>query len=283
MTKEENDMAQPFQTRGISKRNLTKAITVHSFKGGTGKSNLSANTAFALAKRGWNIALLDFDFRAPSLNALFQLNGTKYYINDWLAGRCELHEVLIDLSDQFHTKGQFQVGFTNPSGAAINEMTVHSLNEEWQARVLQLVLDGKDLLFERYGINFQIFDTSPGFALSSINAILAADELILVIKMDQLDIVGTQHLIKGVYNQTLGKRPELIINKVPCNMLQTPEDYSKLKNRLSSKLGIEVVSIIPCFCEVLENMSSSLFIEKQPDHQFSQSIAQLASHFESAN
>jgi MinD-like ATPase involved in chromosome partitioning or flagellar assembly len=283
MNIEENDMAQPFQTRGIGKRNLTKAITVHSFKGGTGKSNLSANTAFALAKRGWNIALLDFDFRAPSLNALFQLNGTKYYINDWLAGRCELHEVLIDLSTQFHTKGQFQVGFTNPSGAAINEMTVQSLNEEWQARVLQLVLDGKDLLFERYGMNFQIFDTSPGFALSSINAILAADELILVIKMDQLDIVGTQHLIKGVYNQTLGKRPELIINKVPCSMLQTSEDYSKLKNSLSNKLGIEVVSIIPCFCEVLENMSSSLFIEKQPDHQFSQSIAQLASLFESAN
>ncbi|MFX1476050.1 MAG: MinD/ParA family protein [Promethearchaeota archaeon] len=267
----------------MQRRNVTKAITVHSFKGGTGKSNLSANTALTLAKRGWNIVLLDFDFRAPSLNALFNLNGVEYYINDWLAQRCEIHEVLIDLSSQFHTKGRFQVGFTNPSGAAINDMTMHSLNEEWQARVLQLVLDSKDLLFERYGVNFQIFDTSPGFALSSINAILAADELVLVIKMDQLDIVGTQHLIKGVYNQTLGKRPELIINKVPCSMLKTPDDYTKLKVNLSRKLGIEVVSIIPCFCEVMENMSQTLFVEKQPDHQFSQSIDQLASHFESAN
>jgi chromosome partitioning protein len=276
-------MAHPSRRSGKQGRNLTKAITVHSFKGGTGKSNLSANTALILAKRGWNIALLDFDFRAPSLNALFNLNGVEYYINDWLAQRCEIHEVLIDLSSQFHTKGRFQVGFTNPSGAAINDMTMHSLNEEWQARVLQLVLDGKDLLFERYGVNFQIFDTSPGFALSSINAILAADELILVIKMDQLDIVGTQHLIKGVYNQTLGKRPELIINKVPCSMLKTPDDYTKLKANLGRKLGIEVVSIIPCFCEVMENMSQSLFVEKQPDHQFSQSIDQLASHFELAN
>lgn len=276
-------MAHPSRRSGMQRRNVTKAITVHSFKGGTGKSNLSANTALTLAKRGWNIVLLDFDFRAPSLNALFNLNGVEYYINDWLAQRCEIHEVLIDLSSQFHTKGRFQVGFTNPSGAAINDMTMHSLNEEWQARVLQLVLDSKDLLFERYGVNFQIFDTSPGFALSSINAILAADELVLVIKMDQLDIVGTQHLIKGVYNQTLGKRPELIINKVPCSMLKTPDDYTKLKVNLSRKLGIEVVSIIPCFCEVMENMSQTLFVEKQPDHQFSQSIDQLASHFESAN
>lgn len=276
-------MAESNQTQGTNRPSLNKAITVHSFKGGTGKSNLSANTALTLARRGWNVVLLDFDFRAPSLNALFQYNGVEYYINDWLAQQCELPEVLIDLTDQFNTKGRFQVGFTNPSGQAINEMTMHSLDEEWQAQVLQLVLDGKDLLFERFGINFQIFDTSPGFALSSINAILAADELILVIKMDQLDIVGTQHLIKGVYNQTLGKRPELIINKVPCSMLQSSEDYSKLKDSLGRKLGIEVVSIIPCFCEVMENMSQSLFVTKNPDHQFSQSIMQLASHFETGN
>ncbi len=274
------------QLIGRSRRHegtLNKAITIHSFKGGTGKSNLSANTALNLAKRGWNVALLDFDFRAPSLNALFQLNGVKYYINDWLAQRCELPEVLIDFSDQFKTKGRFYIGFTNPTGAAINEMTMYSLNEEWQARVLQLVLDGRDLLFERYGVNFEIFDTSPGFALSSINAILAADELMIVIKMDQLDIVGTKHLIKGVYNQTLGKRPKLIVNKVPCSMLESTEDYHRLKEKLSQHLGIEVISIIPCFCEVMENMSQSLFIEKAPEHQFSQSIDQLASHFEMAN
>ena len=266
-----------------SRSKINKSITVHSYKGGTGKSNLSANAALTLAKRGYNVVLFDFDFRAPSLNALFQMNGIQYWINDWLAQRCELTEVLVDLSAQFHTKGRFQVGFTNPSGKAINEMTIHGLDEEWQARVLQLVLDGKDLLFERHSVNFQIFDTSPGFAMSSINAILAADELILVIKMDQLDIVGTQHLIRGVYNQTLGKKPELIVNKVPCSMLQTPDDYQRLKIDLSKKLGVEIIEVIPCFCEVMENMGQTLFVEKQPDHEFSKSIGQLASYFELGN
>ncbi|MFX1491946.1 MAG: MinD/ParA family protein [Promethearchaeota archaeon] len=264
-------------------RNKNRAITIHSFKGGTGKSNLSANMALILAKKGWNVVLLDFDFRAPSLNALFQMNSIKYWINDWLAQRCELNEVLVDLSDRYQTIGKFLVGFTNPSGKAINEMTMHSLDEEWQARVLQLILDGKDLLFERYGINFQIFDTSPGFAMSSINAILAADDPILVIKMDHLDIVGTYHLIKGVYDQTLGKKPELVVNKVPCSMLQTAEDYKRLKSELSLKLGIEIIGIIPCFCEVMENMGRHLFVKKYPDHQFSQSISQLAEHFEKGN
>ncbi|MFX1475849.1 MAG: P-loop NTPase, partial [Promethearchaeota archaeon] len=157
----------------MSGATIHKAVSVHSFKGGTGKSNISANTALTLAKRGQNVVLLDFDFRAPSLSSLFQMTEVKHWLNDWLAQKCEITDALVDLSSKYGTKGQFQVGFTNPSGEAINEMTQHGLDEAWQARVLQLVLDAKDMLFERHNVNFLIFDTSPGFALSSINAIVA--------------------------------------------------------------------------------------------------------------
>jgi MinD-like ATPase involved in chromosome partitioning or flagellar assembly len=262
------------------KLHINKAITIHSYKGGTGKSNLSANTAVTLAKRGWNVVLFDFDFRAPSLSALFQQEKVNYWLNDWLAQRCELDEALVDFSQKYQTQGSFLVGFTNPSGHAINEMTVNSLNEEWQAKVLQLVLDGKDQLFEKHNVHFQIFDTSPGFALSSINAILASDELILVIKMDQLDIAGTLHLIRGVYDQTLGKKPQIIVNKVPCSLLGTEEDYYRLRDDISSKLGVEVIGIIPCFCEVLENMGQYLFVIQRPEHSFTRFIENLSSHFE---
>jgi MinD-like ATPase involved in chromosome partitioning or flagellar assembly len=46
-------------------------ITVHSYKGGTGKTLFSVNLAISLAKRGRKVCLLDLDFRAPSLNAIF--------------------------------------------------------------------------------------------------------------------------------------------------------------------------------------------------------------------
>ena len=266
-----------------AKSSLNKSIAVHSYKGGTGKSNLSANAALALAKRGWNVVLFDFDFRAPSLSTLFQMDGVQYWLDDWLAQRCEVHEALVDLSARFDTKGRFQVGFTNPSARSISEMTQHSLSEEWEAKVLQLLLDAKDLLYERYQVNFQIFDTSPGFALSSINAIVASDQVILVVKMDQLDIVGTQQLIRGVYNQVLGKRPQLLLNKVPCSLLKTEEDTNRLKRDIEKQLGVSVISIIPCYCEVLENQGREVFAVKYPLHPFSQSIEQLATLFEAAN
>jgi len=266
-----------------AKASLNKSIAVHSYKGGTGKSNLSSNVALALAKRGWNVVLFDFDFRAPSLSTLFQMDGVQYWLNDWLAQRCEIQEALVDLSARFGTKGRFQVGFTNPTARAISEMTQNSLSEEWEAKVLQLLLDAKELLYERHQVNFQIFDTSPGFALSSINAILASDQIILVIKMDQLDIVGTQQLIRGVYNQVLGKRPQLLVNKVPCSLLGTEDESRRLKRDIEKQLGLSVVSIIPCYCEVLENQGRELFAVKYPTHAFSKSIEQLATLFETVN
>jgi MinD-like ATPase involved in chromosome partitioning or flagellar assembly len=265
----------------MSGAGIHKSVSIHSFKGGTGKSNISSNTALTLAKRGHNVVLLDFDFRAPSLSTLFQMkDGVKYWLNDWLDQKCELVDALVDLSDKFGTKGKFQVGFTNPSGDAINEMTQKGLDEAWQARVLQLILDAKDMLFERHKVNFIVFDTSPGFALSSINAIVASDHLILVLKADQQDLVGTEQLIKGVYDQTLGKQPELILNKMPVSILQSKEKYEKILREIQGQLGVRIVSVIACFCEVLENLGSQLFVIAKPEHPFTKSIEHLATHFE---
>jgi len=47
-------------------------ITVHSYKGGTGKTLISANLAMIFASRGKNVCLLDLDFRAPSLFSPFK-------------------------------------------------------------------------------------------------------------------------------------------------------------------------------------------------------------------
>lgn len=265
----------------MSGATIHKAVSVHSFKGGTGKSNISSNTALTLAKRGHNVVLLDFDFRAPSLTALFQMkDGVKHWLNDWLGQKCEITDALVDLGSRYGTKGQFQVGFTNPSGDAINDMTQHGLDEAWQARVLQLVLDAKDTLFERHNVNFLVFDTSPGFALSSINAIVASDHLILVLKADQQDLMGTEQLIKGVYDQTLGKQPELILNKVPISILKSKDNYEKLLVDIQKQLGVRIVSVIACFCEVLENLGSQLFVIAKPEHPFTKSIEHLATHFE---
>ena len=46
-------------------------ISVHSFRGGTGKSNTTANLAALLALRGMRVGVADTDLQSPGIHVLF--------------------------------------------------------------------------------------------------------------------------------------------------------------------------------------------------------------------
>ena len=50
---------------------MTQIIAVHSFRGGTGKSNLTANLATSLGLNGKRVAVLDTDLASPGIHVLF--------------------------------------------------------------------------------------------------------------------------------------------------------------------------------------------------------------------
>src|SRR5665648_162766 len=52
---------------------MNKTISIHSYKGGTGKTTISANLAYAFAKKGINVCIIDLDFKAPSLHTIFNI------------------------------------------------------------------------------------------------------------------------------------------------------------------------------------------------------------------
>ncbi len=54
---------------------IRKLVAVASGKGGVGKSTVAANLAFALARAGQNVGLLDADIHGPSVPALLGISG----------------------------------------------------------------------------------------------------------------------------------------------------------------------------------------------------------------
>lgn len=46
-------------------------ISIHSFRGGTGKSNTTANVAAVLAGEGRHVAVVDTDVQSPGIHVLF--------------------------------------------------------------------------------------------------------------------------------------------------------------------------------------------------------------------
>ena len=59
-----------------------KVIALHSSRGGTGKTTIATNLAVDYAREGMNVALLDLDFRAPSLFGVFS-NTLKKSMRYW--------------------------------------------------------------------------------------------------------------------------------------------------------------------------------------------------------
>src|SRR5437879_13926822 len=87
---------------------MTKVIAVHSFKGGTGKTTLTANLAATLALHH-RVGVMDLDLSGPGLHVLFGLKKgeVKATMTDIFLGDATPSNVIIDLTPQ---APQLQVG-----------------------------------------------------------------------------------------------------------------------------------------------------------------------------
>lgn len=54
---------------------MATIVSIHSFRGGTGKSNMTANLATLLAASGRRVAVIDTDIQSPGIHVLFGLAG----------------------------------------------------------------------------------------------------------------------------------------------------------------------------------------------------------------
>ena len=250
---------------------MGKIIAVHSYKGGTGKTLLSTNIAATFAKQGKSVCLFDLDFRAPSLFAILKLNKAECYMNDYLNSTCEIQKVLIDNSSRIPGKGKFYVGLANPATEAIRDMSAK--DRKWEMRALGRLLHLRNALLNDKGIDYIIFDTSPGLQYSSINAIVAADLVAVATTGDRSDVDGTQRMLKELYN-LFEKKTGIVINKVLD--YNSPNKQEELHKRIKETYQVPLLGMIPCFCDILRAEGNFIFPQDKPDHPFSSLLRDMA-------
>lgn len=90
---------EPF---GAAGRLMATIVSIHSFRGGTSKSNTTANIAAVLAARGRRVGVIDTDIPSPGIHILFGLPGDEITsaLNDYLWGGCEIGEAAHDVTPQ---------------------------------------------------------------------------------------------------------------------------------------------------------------------------------------
>jgi MinD-like ATPase involved in chromosome partitioning or flagellar assembly len=252
---------------------MNGVVSIHSSRGGTGKSLMAVNLAATYAKQGMNVSLIDLDFRAPSLNTVFDISNMEYSVNDFLNGQCQIEDVLIDLREKYDTNGRFLIGVADPSVEGIRDMM--SKSRKWEIGALKKLLNLKSDL-ENLKVDCVIHDTSPGILYSSVNAVTSSDVSLIVLTLDELDIAGTKRMIKDIYD-AFQKRTFILINKAFPERTPFSDEANKgIIQQIEKTLNKPVIGEIPCFCDVLAASRNMIFTLNKPEHAFTKSLEALA-------
>lgn len=257
---------------------MVKMISIHSSRGGTGKSLISSNIAIIYASEGRNVALLDFDFRAPSFLTIFQAGtNVKGWVNDYLDGKAKIEDIMVDVTDRFGIEGKLLVGFANPEIEAMKEIV--QKDRKWQMQALRRVISMKQELADKFGVDIIIIDTSPGIQYSSVNSVVSADISVIVSTMDILDLDGVQRMVRDLY-EPFEKRTIIIMNKAIPHEFVSEDRKEALLQRVKEMFTHPLTAIIPCYCDLLLASRVSPFVLERPEHPFTQALKEIAKRLE---
>ena len=258
-----------------------KAISIHSSRGGTGKTVIATNLAAIYAIKGLNVALLDLDFKAPSLVDVFSKgikDPVKYWLNDFLDGRCKAEQALTDVSEAYGLKGKLFLGLANPAIEAMRNMMEKS--RAWEVAAVKRLFSLRSALFASMNIDCCILDTSPGVQYTSVNAVVSSDISVVVATMDSLELKGLQNMLVELYD-AFAKKTVVLINKVfPETRVWSSDEQKNLINKMEKLLKHPVIGVIPCYCDVLQAQRTSLLAVEKPSHPFLRNLEEVADKLE---
>ena len=246
---------------------MYKIISVHSFRGGTGKSNTTANVATILASQGKRVGVIDTDIQSPGIHVLFGFDEDKmqYSLNDYLWGRCDIRQTAYDLTHSLNTTLSGQI-YLIPSSIKAGEIA-RVVREGYDVGLLN---DGFHDLVEQLNLDVLMIDTHPGLNEETLLSIAVSDALAIVMRPDQQDFQGTGVTVE-VARKLDVPHMVLVLNKVPSIF---NEDEVKL--RVEQTYNVPVAAIFPHSDEMMILASEGIFVLRFPDHIISQRFRQLA-------
>jgi MinD-like ATPase involved in chromosome partitioning or flagellar assembly len=246
---------------------VAKIVSIHSFRGGTGKSNTTANVAAVLAIEGLRVGVIDTDIQSPGIHILFGLEGDEITtsLNDYLWHGLDIKEAAQEVTPNLGQDIRGQL-FLIPSSVKPGEIT-RVLREGYNARKLTQGL--KDLV-DALSLDVLLIDTHPGLNEETLLSIVISDALAIVMRPDKQDYEGTGITVK-VARELKVPNLMLVVNKAP--LILEPE---AIRVRVEQTYGCEVASVLPHSDDLMNLASEDIFVVRYPDHPVSALYRQVA-------
>jgi septum site-determining protein MinD len=246
---------------------MAKIISIHSFRGGTGKSNMTANVATLLAAAGQRIGVVDTDIQSPGIHVLFGMSQETMSrsLNDYLWGRCEIAAAAYDVTASLD-EGLAGRVFLIPSSSNPSDIA-RVMHEGYDVALLN---DGFRKLIRELELDALIIDTHPGLNEETLLSIAVCEALAIVMRPDQQDYEGTSVAV-SVARKLSVPRMVLVVNNTPMAF-----DFADVKERVETTYECEVAAVLPHSEELMILSSGGVFALRYPDHPVTALYRQVA-------
>jgi septum site-determining protein MinD len=241
-------------------------ISVHSFRGGTGKSNLTANVAGLLALDGQRVGVIDTDIQSPGIHILFGLHGDQITssLNDYLWGKSDIKDTAMDVTPNLGAAIPGHV-YLIPASVRPGEIT-RVLREGYDA---QRLAQGFRQLTEDLQLDALLIDTHPGLNEETLLSLVISHSLAIVMRPDQQDFEGTAVTVK-IARELQVPNMLIVVNKAPAAL-----DPLVIQTKVENAYGCPVGAVIPHSDEMMNLASEGIFSIRFPLHPVTQLYKQI--------
>ncbi len=246
---------------------MSQIISIHSFRGGTGKSNTTANIAAVLASQGQRVGVIDTDIQSPGIHILFGMSGSSidYSLNDYLWGRCEIGQAAHDVTSIIEggTSGKL---YLIPSSVRADEI-VNILREGYD---VSLLTEGFRNLIRELSLDVLMIDTHPGLNEETLFSIAISHSLAIIMRPDQQDYEGTGVTVEVARSLDV-PRLMLIVNKTPPAF-----NASEVRARVEQTYECKVSAVLPHSEKMMNLASGGIFALHYPGHPMTEQFRDIA-------
>lgn len=241
---------------------MGSVVAIHSFRGGTGKSNLAANLAYCCANQRARVGIIDTDIQSPGIHVLFGLGEslTKYCLNDYLKNKCSIKDTVYDVSGRLSLpEGTISLIPSRLNASAI----VGMLKEGFDVQRLNSAISD---LVTGLKLDVLLVDTHPGVEEDTLLSIALCDILVVILRPDEQDYLGTAVTFEIARRMEV-PRIILIANRVPQEL-----NMDELAAKLEKTYKVPVIGVLPFSYGLMMTQSKQVYCFASPNDPYSLAV-----------
>jgi chromosome partitioning protein len=205
-------------------------IAVANQKGGVGKTTTAVNLAVYLADMGQRVLLIDLDPQANTTSGLgiTATSGLSVY-------QALFDHALVDQAIKPTVEAGLLLLPSSPELAAAEVELVGELGREHKLKTL----------ISRFDVDYVVIDCPPSLGLLTVNALTAANHLLIPIQAEYYALEGVSHLLDSVERIRVALNPQLELLGVLMTMSDSRTSLSnQVETEVKKHFGNQVFDVV---------------------------------------